>query len=270
VIATLRASSSGSGITYRAGEGVGVVTKEGLPVPPGEPAINPVPRQMIARAIADVGGSGDVEVEISIPGGADIAAKTWNPRLGIVGGLSILGTTGIVHPFSCSAWIASIHRGVDVARAQGLHHIAGCTGSTSEDAVRALYDLPLEAMIDMGDFVGGLVKYVRAHPVERLTIGGGFGKMVKLAQGALDLHSARSQVDLDWLATHVPAELAAAIRSATSASHAEALCRDASFEIAQLIAGEALAAVKTILRDAPTQADIVIVSRTGEIITRAG
>lgn len=270
VIATLRASSSGSGITYRAGEGVGVVTKEGLPVPPGEPAINPVPRQMIARAIADVGGSGDVEVEISIPGGTEIAAKTWNPRLGIVGGLSILGTTGIVHPFSCSAWIASIHRGVDVARAQGLHHIAGCTGSTSEDAVRALHDLPLDAMIDMGDFVGGLVKYVRTHPVERLTIGGGFGKMAKLAQGALDLHSARSQVDLDWLAAHVPSELAPAIRSATSASHAEALCRDAGFDIAQLIAGKALDAVKIILRGAPIQPDIVIVSRTREIIARAG
>jgi cobalt-precorrin-5B (C1)-methyltransferase len=136
--------------------------------------------------------------------------------------------------------------------------------------VRALYDLPLAAMIDMGDFVGGLVKYVRAHPVERLTIGGGFGKMVKLAQGALDLHSARSQVDLDWLAAQVPAELVPAVRSATSAAHAEALCRDAGFDIAQLIAGEALNAVKTILRGAPTQADIVIVSRTGEIVAHAG
>jgi cobalt-precorrin-5B (C1)-methyltransferase len=270
VIATLRSSAPGTGVTYRAGEGVGVVTKEGLPVPPGEPAINPVPRQMIAKAIAEAGGAGDVEVEISIPGGAEIAGKTWNPRLGIVGGLSILGTTGIVHPFSCSAWIASIHRGVDVARAQGLHHIAGCTGSTSEDAVRALYDLPLEAMIDMGDFVGGLVKYLRAHPVERLTIGGGFGKMVKLAQGALDLHSARSQVDLDWLAAHVPAALAPSIRSATSAAHAEVICRDGGFEMGPVIAGLALAAVQKTLRSAPVQADIVIVSRSGEIVARAG
>ena len=270
VIATLRSSPSGTGIAYRAGEGVGVVTKEGLPVPRGEPAINPVPRQLIAKAIAEVGGSGDVEVEISIPGGAEIAEKTWNPRLGIVGGLSILGTTGIVHPFSCSAWIASIHRGVDVARAQGLTHLAGCTGSTSEDAVRALHGLPLDAMIDMGDFVGGLVKYVRAHPVERLTIGGGFGKMVKLAQGALDLHSARSQVDLDWLATHVPAELAPAIRSATSAAHAEVICREAGFDIGPIIAGLALEATRKILRGAPTQADIVIVSRTGGIVARAG
>jgi cobalt-precorrin-5B (C1)-methyltransferase len=270
VIATLRAASPGQGIVYRAGEGVGVVTKEGLPIPPGEPAINPMPRHMIAKAIAELGGSGDVEVEISIPGGAELAAKTWNPRLGIIGGLSILGTTGIVHPFSCSAWIASIHRGVDVARAQGLRHIAGCTGSTSEDAVRALHELPIDAMIDMGDFVGGLVKYVRDHPVERLTIGGGFGKIVKLAQGALDLHSARSQVDLEWLATLVPPGLAPSIRTATTATHAEVMCRYAGVDIGAVIAGRALETVKKTLRHARTHVDIVVVSRSGEIIARAG
>jgi cobalt-precorrin-5B (C1)-methyltransferase len=270
VVVTLRPSALGTGVTYRAGEGVGTVTKEGLPIPRGEPAINPMPRQMIAKVIAELGGSGDVEVEISIPGGAELAEKTWNPRLGIVGGLSILGTTGIVHPFSCSAWIASIHRGVDVARAQGIRHVAGCTGSTSEDAVRALYDLPLEAMIDMGDFVGGLVKYVRDHPVERITIGGGFGKMVKLAQGALDLHSARSQVDLEWFAAHVPPELAQSVRSATTAAHAEVMCREAGFDIGPFVAGLALETVKKTLRDAPTRADVVIVARTGEIVARAG
>ena len=108
------------------------------------------------RQVIEEQGGGDVEIEISIPDGEALAQKTWNPRLGIVGGLSILGTTGIVHPFSCAAWIASIHRGVDVARAMGLTHIAGCTGSTSEDAVRAHFNLPLEAMMDMGDFAGGL------------------------------------------------------------------------------------------------------------------
>ena len=158
---------------------------------------------MIEAVIREQGGS-DVDVEIAIPGGELLAEKTWNPRLGIVGGLSILGTTGIVHPFSCAAWIASIHRGVDVARAMGLQHVAGCTGSTSEDAVRAHYGLPLEAMLDMGDFAGGLLKYLREHPVPRVTIAGGFGKMMKLAQGALDLHSGRSQVDLDLLADLVP------------------------------------------------------------------
>ena len=82
----------------------------------------------------------DVEITIAVPGGEELAKHTWNPRLGIVGGLSILGTTGIVHPYSCSAWIASIHRGIDVARANGLEHVAACTGSTSEAGVQRLYE----------------------------------------------------------------------------------------------------------------------------------
>ena len=109
--------------------------------------------------------------------------ETLNGRLGIVGGLSILGTTGIVVPYSCSAWIHSIHRGIDVARAAGLTHIAGATGANSEAAVQKLHGLPEIALIDMGDFVGGMLKYVRAHPLPRVTIAGGVAKMTKLAQG---------------------------------------------------------------------------------------
>ena len=125
---------------FAAGPGVGTVTRPGLPIPPGEPAINPVPRRMMAEALAAIaearGVAPDIEVEISVPGGEALAQQTWNPRLGIKGGLSILGTTGIVRPFSCAAWIASIHRGIDVARAGGLAHVAGSTGATSEAAVR--------------------------------------------------------------------------------------------------------------------------------------
>jgi cobalt-precorrin-5B (C1)-methyltransferase len=105
-----------------------------------------------------------------------------------------------VRPFSCAAWIASIHRGIDVARATGLAHVAGCTGATSEAAVRALHGLPEHAMIEMGDFAGGMLKYLRRHPVPRVTLGGGFAKLAKFAQGAQDLHSARSQLDMAALA----------------------------------------------------------------------
>src|SRR5436305_1145516 len=112
---------------------------------------------------------------------AALAAKTLNGRLGIVGGLSVLGTTGVVIPYSCASWIHSIHRGIDVARAAGLTHLAAATGSTSEAAVARLYRLPDVALIDMGDFVGGTLKYLRRHPVPRLTIAGGFGKLTKLA-----------------------------------------------------------------------------------------
>jgi cobalt-precorrin-5B (C1)-methyltransferase len=204
VLATVRAAAPGNGVTFRAGAGVGIVTRPGLPIPPGEPAINPVPRQMICDAIAEVAaatrGSGDIEVEIGIADGERLAERTLNARLGIVGGLSILGTTGVVVPYSCAAWIHSIHRGIDVARAAGLVHIAGSTGSNSESAVQKFHRLPEIALIDMGDFVGGMLKYLRRHPVARVTIAGGVGKMTKLAQGLLDLHSKRGSVDLEALA----------------------------------------------------------------------
>jgi cobalt-precorrin-5B (C1)-methyltransferase len=265
VVATVR--EGGEGIRFRAGPGVGMVTKGGLPIPPGEPAINPVPRRMMTEVIAEMGGT-DAEIEISIPGGEALAEKTWNPRLGITGGLSILGTTGIVHPFSCAAWIASIHRGIDVARAMGLRHVAGCTGSTSEDAVRAHYGLPLEAMLDMGDFAGGLLKYLRTHPVPRVTIGGGFGKMTKLAQGALDLHSGRSQVDLDFLAGCAPELPRETVLAANTAQ--EVLEMAGGSLLAQRVAERALSSLRAVLKEAPVAGDVIIVSRKGEIIAHAG
>ena len=153
-------------------------------------------RANLEEVAARLGAGVDAIVEISVPDGERIAERTANGRLGIVGGLSILGTTGIVIPYSCSAWIHSIHRGVDVARASGCAHIGAATGETSEAAIRALYGLPDHALIEMGDFVGGLLKYLREHPVPRLTIAGGPAKMTKLAEGKLDLHSKRGAVDL--------------------------------------------------------------------------
>ncbi|NBB83064.1 MAG: cobalt-precorrin-5B (C(1))-methyltransferase, partial [Alphaproteobacteria bacterium] len=189
ILARVTEGAPGSGVVFRAGEGVGTVTRPGLPLAPGEPAINPVPRRLMGEVIAAdaaaLGGPADVEITVAVPGGADLAAQTWNPRLGIVGGISILGTTGVVVPYSCSAWIHSIHRGVDVAVANAFPHVAGCTGSTSEAGVRRLYALPEEAFLDMGDFAGGLLKYLRKHPVPRLTLAGGFGKISKLAAGHL-------------------------------------------------------------------------------------
>src|SRR5262249_3585341 len=160
VCATVRLGAAGSGGIFRAGEGGGTGTRAGLPIAPGEPAINPVPRRMIADASAEIaaarGRAAEAASGVSHPGGGARGAKTLNARLGIVGGLSILGTTGIVVPYSCAAWIASIHSGIDVARAAGLAHIVGSTGANSESAARKLYALPDIALIDMGDFVGGM------------------------------------------------------------------------------------------------------------------
>ena len=266
----------GGAVVFRAGEGVGTVTKPGLPVPPGEPAINPVPRRMIEGALAEVAATHGVahgwEVTVSVPGGAELARKTWNPRLGIEGGISILGTTGIVRPFSCAAWIASIHRGIDVARATGLPHVIGATGSTSEAAARALCGLPEEACLDMGDFAGGLLKYLARHPVPRLTVAGGIGKMAKLAQGAMDLHSGRSQVDfarLARLAARAGAD-PAAVSSVAAAGTALAALAAAGPGLAQAVAEDALAVVRRTLGEAPVAAEVIVVDREGQVVGRAG
>lgn len=261
IVSTVRLRPSG--VVFKAGDGVGVVTKPGLPIAVGEPAINPVPRSMMTTVVK-VFGVG-AEIEISVPGGAALAEKTWNGRLGILGGISILGTTGIVNPYSCAAWIASIHRGIDVARASGFRHVAGCTGSTSEDAVRRHYGLPLEAMLDMGDFAGGLLKYLRVKPVQRITIGGGFGKMVKLAQGAMDLHSGRSQVDFAWLAERVAPHLREQVLLANSSLEVLDM---AGQGLAQRVAEEGLESVRSVLKGASV-ADVVVVDRSGAIIGHA-
>jgi cobalt-precorrin-5B (C1)-methyltransferase len=278
VRATVRPGAAGTGVAFRAGPGVGTVTKPGLPLPVGEPAINPVPRRMMTDAVASVaaahGGSGDVVVEISVDRGTELARRTWNPRLGILGGLSILGTTGIVVPYSCSAWIDSIRRGIDVARAAGYTHVAGCTGSTSEAVVARLHDLPEDALLDMGDFAGAVLKYLRRHPVARLTIAGGVGKLAKLADGHLDLHSGRSQVDPGALAALAVAggadgALAAAVRGANTALEALRLCTAAGVPLGDLVAAGARRTAEDVLRGADVAVDVVVVDRAGEVVGRA-
>jgi cobalt-precorrin-5B (C1)-methyltransferase len=264
----VRVRAAGPGVSFRAGAGVGTVTRPGLPIPPGEPAINPVPRRMMVAEVealaARFARPPDIEITVSVPGGEALAAKTWNPRLGIVGGLSILGTTGIVRPFSCSAWIASIHRGIDVARAAGLGHVAGCTGAMSEAAVQRLHGLPDHAMLDMGDFAGGLVKYLRRHPVARLTVGGGLGKLAKLGQGAGDLHSSRSVLDMARLAREVGDARLAAAGTALEAFQI------AGAPVAAHVAASALAALEEMVAGSGIAVDVVVTDREGGILARAG
>ncbi|HZT51046.1 MAG TPA: cobalt-precorrin-5B (C(1))-methyltransferase [Stellaceae bacterium] len=275
VIAELRRGPAGSGVTFRAGPGVGTVTLPGLPLAPGEPAINPGPRAMIAAALAEVAPAPDVVVTISIPGGAALARRTMNARLGIVGGLSILGTTGIVVPYSCSAWIAAIERGIDVARAQRLTHIAAATGSVSEAAVRRMHGLPETALIDMGDFVGGMLKYLRRHPVPRLTLAGGFAKLAKLAEGHLDLHSARSRVDAAALAARLaragaPPAIAADAPSATETlARVRAVAPEAAAALARDIAEDARRVVRAQLGN-DIAVDVALFDRQGELLAHAG
>ena len=278
IIATLRQGKTSSGVTFQAGPGVGTVTKPGLPIPPGEPAINPVPRELMREIVGEVaaahGGTGDVVIEISVPEGDKLAAETWNPRLGIVGGISILGTTGVVVPFSCAAWIHSIHRGIDVARATNTSHVAAAVGSTSEAMVRAHYGLPETAIIDMGDFAGGMLKYLRKHPLPRVTIAGGFAKLSKLANGALDLHSGRSQVDKDFLADLLAdlgasTEKVAAARRANTALEILQLAETLGLDLPARIAALAQSQATAQLKGADVAIEIMISDRQGNLIGRA-
>ncbi|MDB5539873.1 MAG: Cobalt-precorrin-6 synthase, anaerobic [Devosia sp.] len=274
VLARVERGALGDGVTFHAGQGVGTVTKPGLPLPVGEPAINPVPRKMMTGVVEEIaaarGIAPDFRITVSVRDGARLAEKTWNPRLGIVGGLSILGTTGIVIPYSCSAWIHSIHRGIDVARAMGLTHVVGSTGDVSEKAAMAGLKLPIEAYLDMGDFVGGMLKYVKAHPVERVTISGGFGKLAKLAAGAMDLHSARSSVDVQSLVNILQnlgasPYVAARAAEADSANAVLQIAQAGGLGVAQVVARQAREVAQGVVGDA-VRVDVLIVDRSGAIV----
>src|SRR5579863_1224837 len=283
IVAEVAWAESGSGVGFRAGPGVGTVTRAGLPLAVGEPAINPVPRAMIRDALTDVaeangaafsGARGpDVTVTIAIPGGERLALRTMNARLGIIGGLSVLGTTGIVVPYSCSSWIHAIHRGIDVARAAGMTHIAAATGSTSERAAQGLAGLHEVALIDMGDFVGALLKYLRRHPVQHLTLAGGVGKLAKLAQGHLDLHSARSRLDPAALAAplapHLPTDILRRIGGAGSVGEMLAeLPADAAALLVQRIADGAREVTLATLAG-EVAVEVLLFDRAGRLLARS-
>ncbi len=274
VRAEVRRLAPGSGVQFAAGPGVGTVTRPGLPLPPGEPAINPGPRRMIEAALASLRQLPDALVTVSIPGGEALARQTLNGRLGIVDGLSILGTTGIVVPFSCAAWIDSIRRGIDVARAIGLDHVAGSTGRTSEAAIQRLHGLDETALIEMGDFAGGMLKYLKRHPVRRISIAGGIGKITKLAQGRLDLHSGRGSVDrqaLADLAAVAGLSPAGAMRiaGANTAAEAFALAGEEGVALGDRIAELAWQVAAGVLGDLPVELEIALFDAQGALSGRA-
>ncbi|MFK0267232.1 MULTISPECIES: cobalt-precorrin-5B (C(1))-methyltransferase [Pseudomonas] len=266
------------GIRFVAGTGVGTVTRPGLVLAVGEPAINPVPRRMISehlqRLADECSYPGGFEVTVNVQGGEQLALKTMNPRLGILGGLSILGTSGIVRPFSCAAYIASIHQGIDVAHTNGYTHIAACTGNASEDTMRRVYGLPEIALIEMGDFVGAVLKHLRKVPVPRLTLCGGFGKISKLAAGHMDLHSRHSSIDLPQLAgwaADIGADeaLQASIITANTSQQALALAHAAGIPLGDAVCGHALAFARSVV-PAQVQVEVFAIDRQGGIVGRAG
>jgi cobalt-precorrin-5B (C1)-methyltransferase len=224
------------GIEIRGGHGVATVTKAGLGLEIGGPAINPVPRrnitEMVGEELADTPYAGAV-VTISVPSGEEMAKKTTNARLGLLGGISILGTTGIVKPYSTAAFKASVMQEIDVAAAGGLRDLVLTTGGKSEQYAMALYPhLPEQAFIQVGDFIGVGVRQCARRGIARATVVGMMGKLSKMANGKMQTHAAGSEVDMEFLAS-LAAELAASdelmssIRQANTARHVLELCREA-------------------------------------------
>jgi cobalt-precorrin-5B (C1)-methyltransferase len=217
------------GIEIDGGIGVGRVTKPGLPVPVGMAAINPVPRKMLREAVEEVlnryelSGRG-VRVVVSVPDGEEIAKKTLNGRLGILGGISILGTRGIVVPFSTAAYKASVAQAIRVAVKGGCEHVVLSTGGRSEKFGIDMYpELPEEAFVEMGDFVGFALQQCRRQGVKKVTLVGMMGKFSKVAQGVMMVHSKSAPVDFGFLAgvaadAGAPLETVEAIHEANTAA----------------------------------------------------
>ncbi len=225
----------GPGLDLDGGEGVGVVTKPGLGLELGGPAINPVPRQMIAQSVAEAlqGVERGVRVVISVPEGEVMARKTTNKRLGIIGGISILGTTGIVRPFSTASWRASVEQAVSVMAAQGETTLVLCTGGRTErGAMAMLPKLPEVCFVEVGDFTGAALRRAVEHGLRQVVFVGMAGKLTKLAAGVLMTHYTRSRVSTDLLGDITrdmggSEDLAAEVAAANTARHAYELWESA-------------------------------------------
>jgi len=202
---TMETSSNPFAIKIKGGEGVGVVTKPGLALSVGEPAINPVPRRMIEEAVREALDESSpltrtriVTVIISVPKGKELAKKTLNARLGIMDGISILGTTGVVRPLSAGAWTATITASMDVALAAGLSEIVICTGRTSEKALqRLLPSLPDEAYVMMGDYLEFSLKEAAVHGFKKIYLGAMWAKMIKAALETRQTHVRHGALEVD-------------------------------------------------------------------------
>jgi cobalt-precorrin-5B (C1)-methyltransferase len=205
ICSTVSFSKNASNIYIDGGMGVGRVTKPGIGLEIGKAAINPTPRKMLEQAVREVASEElekqGVNVVISVPNGEEIAKKTDNPRLGILGGISILGTTGLVLPYSTASFAASIRQGVDVAAAMGADTVVLTTGGRSEDFAKALFKLPDHCFIQMGDFAGYSIKQcANKMSIRQVIIAGFIGKLTKMAMGIKQTHVAGSHVDMEFMA----------------------------------------------------------------------
>lgn len=228
ICSTVSFSKNAGQISIDGGMGVGRVTKPGLGLELGKAAINPTPMKMLEQAVREVTNEQlrdhGVDVVISVPNGEEIAKKTDNPRLGILGGISILGTTGIVLPYSTASFAASIRQSLDVAIAMGENTAVLTTGGRSEDFAKAMLDLPDHCFVQMGDFAGYSIKQCASKKLREVTIAGFIGKLTKMAAGVKQTHVAGSHVNMEFMAMlasacNAPPAVVEEIRGANTARH---------------------------------------------------
>ncbi len=245
LIATVELSSQSGGVTIEGGDGVATVTRPGLGLEVNTAAINPIPRKNITEMVEqELTGSEfhSAKVTISVPGGEEMAKKTTNARLGLLGGISILGTTGIVKPYSTAAYRASIVQQVKLAKTAGIETIVLTTGGRSETYAMQLYpELDEAAFVQAGDFIGASLTAARKEEMSKAVIVGMIGKLSKMADGRTQTHQAGSSVNMDLLA-ELAGELGASdsvqqeIRGANTARHVLEICTASGLEgICELI-----------------------------------
>ena len=260
-----------------AGEGIGVVTLPGLGIDVGQPSITCVPRRMIAAAVAEVAPPGrGVTVTFSVPGGEAMAARTSNERLGIVGGISILGTTGVVRPFSTAAYRASVVQQIDVAGAQGQRTVVLATGSRSDDAAHRLWpDLAPVCFVEVGDFTGIALRRAAGAGITEVLWVGMVGKIAKLADGVMMTHFRRSSVDgtiLESAAKDSGAseDIVVAARATATARHFFDACVAAGdFRPLDRLCGQAASSCRAHVGDG-LSVEVVMVDFEGERVVARG
>jgi len=276
--AVARRLGTRSAVELRAGAGVGVVTRPGLGIPVGGPAINPVPRRMIARSVRESLRPlpAHAVVTVGIRDGEALARRTLNGRLGIEGGLSILGTTGVVRPYSTASWRASVLQGIDVAAAAGCQEIVASTGGRSEAyARRVLRGLPEVAFVEMGEFTGHVLKRARERGLRAVHLSGMIGKLSKIACGHFMTHVAGSQVDAGYLAKLAERaggdpELVAAVRASNTARHAQELVTAAGLSrFPDLLCADVVRSCAALVGTSP-RVGVLLFDFEGRLLGRAG
>lgn len=271
---TVRLTNEHTGVHFLQGEGVGVITLPGIGLPIGDPAINSVPRRMIRDSVSQLVDTEErgVDITISVPKGEELGAQTFNPRLGIIGGISILGTTGVVRPYSLDTWVASIGREMQVSKAVGVNHLVLNSGGRSERFLKERFpELPSNAFVQYGNFIGESLTMAKEHGFSKVTLGIMIGKAIKLANGELDTHSKKVTMDMEFVGSLVQKSGASSVvlksvEKITMARELWDVIPDRSAPLYQMIIQHCFEVCQPLVPECDLE--ILLIDNQGQFITR--